>query len=163
MRSLAALLASGAAGILLVSYQWQRLPERVASHFNGAGAVDGWMGKDTNFFLSAGIIAGITATFYLLGVMMRRLPPGWINLPNKDYWFAADRERQTRARLTAWAWTFGAFLNVFLLFAFHMAYLANLSDPVAINNTAMIAGLVVYLAVSLGSVAVLLVRFARTR
>jgi uncharacterized membrane protein len=163
MRSLAALLASGAAGILLVSYHWQRLPERVASHFNGAGAVDGWMGKDTNFFLSAGIIAGITATFYLLGVMMRRLPPKWINLPNRDFWFAADREQETRDHLTAWAWTFGTLLNLFLLFVFHMVYLANLSDPVALDNTAMIAGLLVYLAVSLGSVVVLLMRYARTR
>ena len=77
---------------------WQRLPERVASHFNGAGSVDGWMGKDANFLLSAGLIIGLTASFYLVGVMMRRLPQRWINLPNKAYWFAEERENATRAQ-----------------------------------------------------------------
>jgi uncharacterized membrane protein len=163
MRSLIALLSSGAAGVLLVSYHWQRLPEKVASHFNGSGAVDGWMSRDSNFLLSAGLVVGITATFYLLGVMMRRLQPRWINLPNKDYWFAADREEETRLHLATWAWIFGALLNLFLLFIFHQVFLANMSEPVAMDNTVMFAGLVVYLVVSLGSVVVLVVRFGTSR
>jgi len=163
MRSLIALLSSGAAGVLLVSYHWQRLPEKVASHFNGSGAVDGWMSRDANFFLSAGLVIGLTATFYLLGVMMRRLQPRWINLPNKDYWFAADREHETRLHMAGWVWTFGALLNLFLLFVFHQVFVANLSNPVALNNTVMFAGLAIYLVVSLGSVVVLLARYSRTR
>ena len=163
MRSRVALLFTGAAGVLLASYHWQRLPQRVAGHFNGSGLPDGWMGRDANFFLSAGLIVGMTAGFYLLGVMMRRIPPRWINLPNKDYWFAPDREEQTRNHLTGWAWTFGTLLNIFLLFVFHMVYLANRSDPVAIDSTAMIVGLIVYLAVSLGGVIVLLFRFGKAR
>lgn len=161
MRSLTALLASGAAGVLLASYYWQRLPERVASHFNGAGSVDGWMGKDANFLLSAGLIIGLTASFYLVGVMMRRLPQRWINLPNKAYWFAEERENATRSNLAGWSWTFGAFLNLFLIFVFHMVYLANISDPVALDNTVMMVGLLAYLVVSLGSVIVLLLRFSK--
>ncbi len=163
MRSLIALLSSGAAGVLLVSYHWQRLPEKVASHFNGSGAVDGWMSRDANFFLSAGVLIGLTAMFYFLGVMMQRLPKRWINLPNKDYWFAADREQATRLHLATWAWTFGALLNLFLIFVFHQVFLANMADPVAMDNTAMFAGLALYLAVSLGSVVALLLRYAKAR
>jgi len=163
MRSLAALLASGAAGVLLVSYHWQRLPDRVASHFNGSGAADGWMSRDANFLLSAGLLVGLTAMFYFLGVMMQRLPQRWINLPNKYYWFAADRDRATRLHLANWSRIFGALLNLFLIFIFHQVFLANISNPVAMDNTVMFAGLAVYLAISLGSVVVLLLRFARTR
>jgi len=163
MRSLIALLSSGAAGVLLVSYHWQRLPEKVASHFNSAGAVDGWMSRDANFLLSAGLLIGLTAMFFFLGIMMQRLPQKWINLPNKDYWFAADREQETRLHLAGWSWTFGALLNLFLLFVFHQVFLANMSDPVAMDNTVMFAGLAVYLMVSLGSVVVLLVRFGTSR
>lgn len=163
MRSLIALLASGAAGVLLVSYHWQRLPDRVASHFNSAGAVDGWMSRDANFMLSAGLLIGLTAMFCFLGVMMQRLPKRWINLPNKDHWFAADREKATRLHLAAWSWTFGALLNLFLVFVFHQVFLANLADPVAMDNTAMFAGLAAYLLVSLGSVVVLLVRYSKAR
>jgi len=161
MRSLIALMSSGAAGVLLVSYHWQRLPDRVASHFNGSGAADGWMSRDANFFLSAGLLIGLTAMFSCLGVMMKRLPQRWINLPKKDYWFTAERQEETRLHLAKWAWTFGALLNLFLIFVFHQAFLANVSEPVAMDNTVMSAGLVVYLVVSLGSVFTLLIRFSK--
>lgn len=163
MRSLIALRSSGAVGVLLVSYHWQRLPEKEASHFNTSGAVDGWMSRDANFLLSAGLLIGLTAMFYFLGIMMQRLPQRWINLPNKDYWFATDREQETRLHLANWSWTFGALLNLFLLFIFHQVFLANRSNPVAMDNTVMFAGLAVYLMVSLGSVVVLLVRFGTSR
>jgi hypothetical protein len=161
MRSLVALVGSGAAGVLLVSFHWQHLPDRVASHFNGSGVADGWMSRDANFFLSAGILVGLTASFALLGFMMRRLPGRWINLPNKGYWLAPDRADTTRGSLATWCWVFGTLLNVFLLFVFHMVFLANTADPVAMNNTAMMAGLLVYLVVSLGSVVALLLRFSK--
>jgi len=163
VRSLIALLSSGAAGVLLVSYHWQRLPDRVASHFNGSGAVDGWMSRDANFILSAGLLVGLTAMFCFLGIMMQRLSQKWINLPNKDYWFAAERQQETRRHLAGWSWTFGALLNLFLIFTFHQVFLANMSDPVAMDNTVMFAGLAIYLAISLGSVVALLIRFSKNR
>ncbi len=135
MRSLIALLVTGAAGVLLVSYHWQRLPRSRGQPLQRLpGSVDGWMSQDANFLLSAGLLIGLTALFYLLGVMMRRLPQRWINLPNKAYWFAEERENATRLHLAGWSWTFGAFLNLFLIFVFHMVFLANISDPVALTT-----------------------------
>ncbi len=46
---------------------------------------------------------------------------------------------------------------------FHMVFVANVSDPVALNNTVMMAGLLVYLTVSLGSVVALLLHFRKGR
>ena len=163
MRSFAALLFTCAAGILLVSYHWQRLPATVASHFHASGAVDGWMSRGANFALSVGLLVGLTAIFWALGIMMRRVPRERFDLPNKAFWFTPERENETRNYLAGWCWTFGALLNLFLAFVFHLLFLANTSAPVAMNDTAMTAGLAVFLAVVLASVVVLLISFGKSR
>ena len=161
MRSLAALLTTGAAGVILASYHWQSLPERVASHFNLSGTPDAWMSRDANFFFSAGMMVFVTASFSLVGVLVRRLPARWINLPNKPHWFAPERERETRDDLERWSYSFGALLNLFMIFVTHLAYLANRSEPVELDSVAMLIGLVVFLVASLGGVVALLVRFKK--
>jgi uncharacterized membrane protein len=161
MRSLAALLLTGAAGILVVSYHWQRLPDRVASHFNAAGTADGWMGKDANFLLAAGLFIGMTALFAFIGASMRRLPARWISLPNRDHWLSGDREVQTRRELSGWCYGFGALLNLFLAVVFQLVYLANFSDPPALDSTAMLACLVAYVGLSLGGVIAMISRYSK--
>jgi uncharacterized membrane protein len=161
MRWLTTLLATGAAGVGLVLWQWPRLPERVASHFNAAGVADGWMSRATHVMLALGLFAGMTTLFALIGWAMRRLPARWVNMPKRDYWLSGDREQRTRRELEAWCYAFGAIVNLFLLFVFQLVYLANLSDRPALDSTLMIAGLVVYLAVNLGAVVVMLIRYGR--
>lgn len=163
MRALAALVTTCTAGVLLVSFHMRQLPERVASHFNASGAVDGWMSRGANFVLSVGLLIGLTAIFWALGIMMRRLPEHHFELPNKDFWFTPEREPATRNYLAAWCWAFGAMLNLFLAFVFHLVFLANTSTPVAMNDSAMMTGLGVFLAAVFASVALLLIRFAKER
>ena len=162
MRWLTTLLASGAAGVGLVLWQWPRLPDRVASHFNAAGVADGWMSRDTHGLLALGLFAGMTALFALIGWAMRRLPTRWVNMPKRDYWLSGDREQGTRRELEAWCYAFGAIVNLFLLFVVQLVFLANLSNPPALDSTVMTAGLVVYLAVNLGAVVAMLVRYGKT-
>ena len=50
-RAFVALLATGAAGVLLLAYHRQRLPDVVASHFGASGVANGWMPKDTHVLL----------------------------------------------------------------------------------------------------------------
>jgi len=159
--ALVALLATGATGILVLAYHRQRLPEVVASHFSASGAANGWMPRDTHILLAQGLFLFLTATFCFMGWIMARIPAKWINLPNKDYWLAGEREAATRRHLAAWGHGFGAVVNLFLIFAFHLTYLANLSDPVALDSTAMIAGLVAFVIASLGSTIMLLLRYSK--
>lgn len=160
-RALVALLSTGAAGVLLLAYHRQRLPEVVASHFNASGVADGWMPKDTHVLLAQGLFIGLTAMFCLMGWMMTRVPAKWVNLPNRAYWFAAEREADTRRHLAGWSHGFGAVVNLFLILAFHLVYLANLSDPVALDTTAMIMGLVAFVVASLGATIALLIRYSK--
>jgi hypothetical protein len=156
-----ALLATGAAGVLALAYQRQQLPEVVASHFSGSGVANGWMPRDTHVLFAQGLFLFLTAMFAFMGWIMARIPAKWVNLPNKDYWFAAERATDTRRHLASWGYTFGAVLNLFLIFAFHLVYRANLSSPVDFDNTAMIAGLVAFVIASLGSTIMLLLRYGK--
>jgi uncharacterized membrane protein len=161
MRSLTALLLTGVVGVLLVAWQWSRLPERVASHFNAAGTADGWMPRNTHLLLAAGLFIGMTALFALIGASMRRLPARWISLPNRDHWLSGDREAQTRRELAAWCYGFGALLNLFLAVVFQLVYLANLSEPPALDSTVMLACLVAYVGLSLAGVIFMISRYSR--
>jgi hypothetical protein len=156
-----ALLATGAAGILVLAFHRQGLPEVVASHFSGSGVANGWMPRDTHILLAQGLFLFLTATFCFTGWMMSRIPTKWVNLPKKDYWFAAEREADTRRHLSGWSYGFGAVVNLFLIFAFHLVYRANLSDPAALDSTAMTAGLVGFVIASLGATITLLFRFGK--
>jgi len=160
-RAFVALLATGAAGVLLLAYHRQRLPEVVASHFGASGVANGWMPRDTHVLLAQGLFLFLTAMFCFMGWIMARIPAKWVNLPNKDYWFAAEREADTRRHLSGWGYTFGAVVNLFMIFAFHLVYRANLSSPVDFDNTAMIAGLVAFVIASLGSTIMLLLRYGK--
>jgi hypothetical protein len=163
MRSpaLVALLATSAAGILILAYHRQRLPEVVASHFSASGVANGWMPRDTHILLAQGLFLFLAVVFCFMGWIMARIPAKWINLPNKNYWLAGEREAATRRHLAGWGFTFGAVVNLFLIFAFHLTYLANLSDPVALDSTAMTAGLVGFVIASLGATIALLFRYGK--
>jgi len=165
MRSpaLVALLSTSAAGVLLLAYHRQRLPDVVASHFGASGVANGWMPRDTHVLLAQGLFIFLTAMFCFMGWIMSRIPAKWVNLPNKDYWFATEREADTRHHLSGWGYGFGAVVNLFLIFAFHLVYLANLSDPVAFDSTTMMVGLVAFVVASIGATIALLVRYGRTR
>ncbi len=160
-RALVALLSTGAAGVLVLAYQRQSLPEVVASHFGGSGVANGWMPRDTHVLLAQGLFVFLTAMFCFMGWIMARIPAKWVNLPNKDYWFSTEREADTRRHLSGWGYGFGAVVNLFLIFAFHLVYRANLSSPVAFDNTAMIMGLMVFVVLTLGGVIALLLRYGR--
>jgi uncharacterized membrane protein len=164
MRSpaLIALLATGAAGVLVLAYHRQGLPDVVASHFGASGAANGWMPRDTHVLLAQGLLIFLTAMFCFMGWIMARIPAKWVNLPNKSYWFAAEREADTRRHLSGWGYGFGAVVNLFLIFAFHLTYRANLADPVALDSTAMTAGLVLFVIASLGATIVLLFRYGKS-
>ena len=156
------LLATGAAGIGLVIWQWPRLPDRVASHFNAAGVADGWMSRDAHLILAVGLFAGMTAMFGLIGASMRRLPARWISLPKRDHWLSGDREEQTRRELAVWCHGFGALLNLFLAVVFQLVYLANLRDPPALDSRVMLACLVGYVGLSLAGVIAMISRYSRS-
>jgi uncharacterized membrane protein len=86
-----ALLILVLVAVVQFTYYYPRLPEMVASHFDGEGRPNGCMPKNEFFKMFAVITALIIGIFLLLPKLIKRVPPSMINLPNKDYWLAPER------------------------------------------------------------------------
>lgn len=80
---------------LHAAFYYNALPERMASHFNSAGVADGAMGKDAFIAFYVGLVSFMVAVFSGTSVIIRSLPTGQINLPNRDYWLAPERRDAT--------------------------------------------------------------------
>ena len=84
------------------------LPERVPSHFDAQGVVDGWMSRDA-FVATMAFVYGMTGGLFLAVVkFLPRMPNSMINLPNRDYWLAPERRDASLAELGRRLARFGA-------------------------------------------------------
>src|SRR5947207_13752518 len=77
----------------------RRLPEKIATHFDGSGVPNGWMPRDAlgsfDFIFLVFVLAVVIGSAFLIRV----LPVSLINVPHRDYWFAPERRRQSHARM----------------------------------------------------------------
>jgi uncharacterized membrane protein len=87
-------------GIMEALYFYPLLPDRMAIHFNASGAADGWGPKLPFFALYGVIVVIMSLLFWGLPLVIRLVPESLINLPNKEYWLAPERKKQTLDRLS---------------------------------------------------------------
>ena len=129
--ALVIVLAGVVVSLLLAS---GHLPPRVASHFNGAGAPDGWMLRNTYLWSMAGIALGMTVFVVGNFYSIRYFPSSMINMPNRDYWLAPDRRKETfEIIFRAGVWL--ATLQAALLLGVHLLVVAaNASQPVLLSG-----------------------------
>lgn len=78
---------------------YPELPDKVASHFNGAGEPDNWSSKGA--FVSFIAIISFFVTVFSVWVMflIEHVPIALLNLPNKDYWMAEERRSESLLRI----------------------------------------------------------------
>ena len=76
-------------------YYYPRLPAEVAHQFGASGQPDAWGSKEHFLVVYLVTVAVMAATFLGLGLAMPKIPNSAINLPNKEYWLAPERRRQT--------------------------------------------------------------------
>ena len=76
-----------------------RLPNRVATHFDGSGRPDGWMSRDSH--LRFMVVFGLAFPLFVPAIVFasRFLPDRLYNLPHRDYWLAPTRRTETMAYL----------------------------------------------------------------
>jgi uncharacterized membrane protein len=153
-------LALVAAVIAQALWQHDRLPERVATHFNAAGVANGWMSRDGQTAAHIGIVLFIAAMFEGIAWLSPRLPNDLINLPRRDYWLTPERRAGTLAWLAGMMRLLGCVLMVFFFALFHQVYRANLDGTRMLTAPAglVTGGLLATVALVLLAV---FVRFAR--
>lgn len=155
-----------AAILLGASISWwhayPELPERVASHFNGAGVPNGWMTKDQFFTLSAFLVALAIFTGLLPPFLISKMNPSLINLPNKEYWLAPGQHDATVAYFRLWFAWFACGLLLFVALVLRVVVESNRSASPRLPNGPFIALLLGFLVFTAGCIVALHRRFSNT-
>ncbi|HTY98259.1 MAG TPA: hypothetical protein VMB75_00380 [Rhodocyclaceae bacterium] len=133
-----------AAGFVL--YTADSLPPLVASHFAGGGAANGFMPHDAYVALMLALVVGLPLLLAALTGLSRYAPVERMNLPNRDYWLAPEREAETLAYLAGRGAGFAKRLAVFLAFVHWLVVKANAGQPPHFPEALFFAGLAVFVA-----------------
>ena len=116
-----------------VSTNWiltQKLPAKVATHFNFEGIPDGFMTiAGYRWFIC--IFSGIFPMFmlFMIGVVPS-LFPGATNIPNRDYWFHPDRKTETMNYLFRMGCLLAGLMTLFFVGLNYVTVVANQNDPI---------------------------------
>jgi uncharacterized membrane protein len=117
-----------------IVYYYPQLPEKVASHFNGYGQPDNWSSKQTFVLIMVVVATFATAFPFLITALIRSMPESLINLPNKNYWLAAERREKTLQTLGAQFELFSLVILALLIAINQLAIQANLTQqPLSMN------------------------------
>ena len=130
----------------LAAWYYPSLPATLATHFNGAGAADGWMEKGSFYVLFGFLVVFLTGTFLGTAAAMRMLPDSMINLPNKQYWLAPERREASIATMRDAMMRMGEATLLLMGVLMVMTFEANLRPEPRLGAESWIV-LVLYLAV----------------
>jgi uncharacterized membrane protein len=102
-----------------------RMPETMATHFSLAGAANGWSGR-TGFVVWFGVVEALFVFLaFGLPALLRRMPPGVVNIPHRELWLSPPHRERTLAELTVWMRWLGAATLGFLVITAQFIYTLN--------------------------------------
>lgn len=112
-----------------------QLPDKVASHFNAAGAADGWMSRTGFLVFLVAFQFGLCGCLLLIGWGLSRLPVSMINIPHRDYWLDDIRRESTLRINRDMLALISGLTALFLVAIFQMTIQANLQiEEAALNG-----------------------------
>ncbi|RMF38033.1 MAG: DUF1648 domain-containing protein [Planctomycetota bacterium] len=147
-------------GVAMVVFQLPELPERVATHFDGAGRPNGFMSRQGHLATMVALLVGTPILFAGISALIRILPASLINIPYRNYWLAPERREETIRVVDLFLLIMAIGTEVFMMGIAHLVYRANVGNG-QLSNTAFLTLLCGYLALTLGGCIYLLVRFGR--
>ncbi|HEC13140.1 MAG TPA: hypothetical protein ENI80_07800 [Acidiferrobacteraceae bacterium] len=130
----ALLITTMLVGLYLQYYYLPQLPDYVAVNFGDGGVPNAWHKKDANVVIGGLSLIVNTVVFLLMPVIFSRFPVRLISFPKREYWLAEERKAQSIRSMSAWMQFFGVFTNCFIIAVTHLVFMANISDPVRLNN-----------------------------
>jgi len=125
---------------------WYVAPAQMASHFNVQGNPDAFTTKLQFFSFELQTLLIVIGLGVLTQIFVAITPVEWVHLPNRAYWIAPERRKQTIGMLGSFAALLFGFILLTIQAGFELAISANLHQPVHFDGQAMlmvIAGFVV--------------------
>src|SRR5262245_32560841 len=98
-----------------IAYFHGALPDVVASHFGARGVANGYMSREGFVGFYTGLVVFLSVVFWGTSRLLRSIPAQLINVPNKDYWFAPEREADSRTWLARELLAFGLVVVLFVV------------------------------------------------
>lgn len=135
---------------------------KVASHFDATGVPNGQQTIAQFFGTYIAIVVVNAVLFFGVPVLLSRVPPEFVNLPNRDYWLAPARRAQTMARLNDRFNWLGVATVALIIVVMQSVLTANLSGDPRLTGYAVWIPLIAYLAFSIFWIVRLFASFART-
>ena len=132
-----------------VAFVWgssDALPPLVASHFGSQGNADGFMPRSAYVIFIVVLLLLIPLLLAFLPFALARMDVRNINLPNGQYWLAAERREETFVFLRLHFVSFASVLVVFLAYVHWLVVQANQHQPPQLSTPAIITGLIVFTA-----------------
>jgi uncharacterized membrane protein len=130
LRTPAIILAALCVGFLIyLVYSAALLPERMATHFGGDGKPNGWMSRSADLVIFGALGVGLPLFFVVISIVIRFLPPRFINLPHREYWLSPERVLQTSAFITRQLLWMGCMTVLFLAGIHYLTIQANRMTP----------------------------------
>ncbi|HSY18418.1 MAG TPA: ATP-dependent metallopeptidase FtsH/Yme1/Tma family protein [Candidatus Acidoferrales bacterium] len=124
--------------LLFLGWSYPQFPERVGSHFDLNGKVNGWMSRES-YFLLMGLLPFIFAGLFWLMARLAEQNPSLVKVPNRDFWFAPERRRETSNRVLGHL----LWLAVLLLLLFAGIHWLTLRANLAAHGTLSPGGMLV--------------------
>ena len=114
--------------LLQIIVYYPRLPDVVASHFDGLGAPNGWSSKEAFFGLYLFIVLMLYTVFGWMPKWIENRPGNSMKIPNRDYWLSPERKAETWAFFRRQMMLMGNLHLLLAIFAIQLAILANFSS-----------------------------------
>ena len=145
-----------------LGFTFHQLPHHVATHFNAAGAPDGWMTRSDHLRFTAGLALGIS--LFVIGIFygVRFFPVATIKLPHRDHWLAPERRRETFDDIFQAGVWFASLEVLFMLGVHLLVVAANSSPPARLSGGIWVLGALFAGSVGL-SMLLLIRRFSKIR
>lgn len=106
----------------------------MASHFNGAGIPNDWVGKTGFFGLYAAILFMLALIFLYVPSWSESRPRFGMKLPNKDYWLAPEHIQQTQSFIKQQMLIMGIAHLLLTLLVVQMAINANFNESPVLDR-----------------------------
>lgn len=101
--------------LLHLAHSYTLLPEMVSTQFDAYGTPLRSMSRANFAMFHVGFVVFMSGIFAGMGYLLTRVPVKYLNIPNKDYWLAPERRRETLEGLRQDLCVMGLIVGAFVM------------------------------------------------